>query len=134
MNTLDPFITKLDNDLMAEVKSFSLAAPAEQRPPGVHKKPYQAAPAAPVTRTPTKGKPVGNTLPCLSHNPKMGLECEKMKTGQCRFHHLDTNDPKQHKLFNIAQEAFNQKRESRSAGKGQRKGRGKAHYLPGGPN
>jgi len=126
MKTLDPFITTLNNDLMAEVKSFSRAAPAERRPPGVQKKPYQAAPAAPPKRAPAKGRIVGQTLPCLFHNPKMGLVCEKQKTGQCNFQHLDTNDPSQLKLFTNAQTAFNQKRKGKQAGKGQAgKGRGK---------
>ena len=110
---------------MAEVKSFSRAAPSEKHPPGVQKKPYQSAPAAPTMRAPAKGKSVVDARPCLFHNPKMGMTCEKQKLGQCMFQHLNTNDPSQLKLFTDHQTTYKAGGKGRGKGRGQTKGRGK---------
>jgi len=72
MDTLDPFITTLNTDLMAEVKAFSGEALKEQRPPGIYKKPYPPPAAVPSTRTKVRpavaGKQKPLDLPCLAHN------------------------------------------------------------------
>ena len=113
MKTLDPFIITLNNDLIALINSFSRAAPLDRHPPGVPKKvaPHQLAPA--------KHTPLMEMRPCLNHNPKMGVMCPRHKEGKCRFQHLDTNDPRQLKLFTDHQAVY------KASGKGRGKGRGR---------
>ena len=125
MKTPDPFITTLNNDLIAEVKSFSRAAPSEKHPPGDKRKSNKWAPVVPYQVAPAKSTPIVETRPCLHHNPKMGVKCEKHKTGQCRFQHLDTNDPRQLKLFTDHQAVVQAKRKDKSKGRGKGRGRGK---------
>ena len=128
MTTLDPFITTLNTDLMAEVKAFSGEALQEQRPPGIHKKPYQPPSAVPSTRTKVKPVVAGNSqpldLPCLAHNIKLGLVCDRQKTGHCKFTHLNTNKPEQLKQWNQAKIAYDLKKPSKGKGK---QGKGKGH-------
>jgi len=128
MTTLDPFITTLNTDLMAEVKAFSGEALQEQRPPGIHKKPYQPPSAVPSTRTKVKPVVAGNSqpldLPCLAHNTKLGLVCDRQKTGHCKFTHLNTNKPEHLKQWNEAKIAYDLKKPSKGKGK---QGKGKGH-------
>ena len=127
MTTLDPFITTLNTDLMAEVKAFSDEAQQGQRPPEVYRKPHRPPAAAPSTRAKVKPVEAGNPqpldLPCLAHNIKLGLVCDKQKTGQCKFNHLNTNKPENLKQWNQAKVAQDL-RQSKGKGK-QGKGKGK---------
>ena len=125
MKTLDPFIITLNNDLIAEVKSFSRAAPSDRHPPGVQGKAHQFAPVAPYQLAPAKSPPFMERGPCINHNPKMGVTCVRHKAGQCPYQRLDTNDPRQLKLFTDHQAVVQAKRKGSSKGRGKGRGRGK---------
>jgi len=124
ITTLDPFITTLNTDLLAEVKAFSDEAQQGQRPPELYRKPHRPPAASPSARakvTPVEaGHPQPSDLPCLYHNIKLGLTCAKWKSGQCRFNHLNTNNVQNLKIWDQAKAA----RDLRSS-KGQGKGKGK---------
>ena len=118
--TLDPFITTLNTDLLAEVKAFSGEAEQGLRPPEINRKPQRppaASPSAKAKVTPVVvGHPRPLDQPCLAHNIKLGLTCPNWKTGLCRFNHLNTNNLENLKKWDQAKAA----QDSRSS-----KGKGK---------
>jgi len=122
--TLDPFITTLNTDLLAEVKAFSGEAEQGLRPPEIYRKPQRppaASPSAKAKVTPVVvGHPRPLDQPCLAHNVKIGLTCVNWKTGKCRFNHLNTKDHENLKKWDQAKAAWDLKK-----GKGKGKDKGK---------
>jgi len=121
---LDPFITTLNTDLLAEVKAFSGEAERVLRPQDPYRKPHRPPTAPPPAQAKftqaVAGRPKTSDMPCLHHNVKQSLTCGKQDT--CKYAHLDTNIAQNLKKWNQAK-AAQEVRASKGKGKGKDKGK-----------